>query len=252
MSNIFQEVLTDAQNVETSLLGPDYQYYKYINTPSSIGMSSNGSISALSTDVEGLIAYVELLVEGTGKASSTGNPLGDQFFLKTGAKCIANDTNEQTDRYIYINNVPTGNIPFISSGLGVDFSVFKGLIPGAMTDLNVLNPYNILQSFLSGSTPPCQQLTMQTIDSNNNVSSETQYVTLTDIQNMDPCIFPSRSNPVTGQGCVEAFTNNNTDKVNNYSNYDVRLPKDIVVQLYFLGIAVVGVYILYKVMEKSK
>ena len=30
MSNIFQEVLTDAQGVEQRLLGPSYPYYKNI------------------------------------------------------------------------------------------------------------------------------------------------------------------------------------------------------------------------------
>lgn len=254
MSNLFQQVLSDAQGVETDLLGPVYPYYKNINTPSDIGVSSDGTISALTTDVEALIAYVEVLVEGSGTASSTGNPLGNQFFLKTGAKCVDTETNEQVDRYIYVDNIPTGNIPFISSGLGVDFSEFKGLIPGAMSDLNVLNPYAILQSFLSGSTPPCQSLTMQVTDNSNNSYNETNYVTVTDIQNMDPCTFPGGSNPVTGDICVETFTNNTTDKEKNYSNYNScdSLPKDLIVQLYFLGLAAIGVYILYKVMEKSK
>jgi len=255
MSNIFQQVLSDAQGVETDLLGPVYPYYKNINTPSDIGISSDGTISALTNDIEGLIAYVQLLVEGSGNASSTGNPLGNQFFLKTGAKCMDTSSNEQVDRYIYVNNIPTGNIPFISSGLGVDFGEFKGLIPGAMSDLNVLNPYAILQSFLSGSTPPCQSLTMQVTDNNNNSYNETNYVTVSDIQNMDPCIFPGGSNPITGDICIETFKNNTTDKEKNYSNYnsgDLELPKDLMVQLYFLGLAAIGVYILYKVMEKSK
>jgi hypothetical protein len=34
--------------------------------------------------------------------------------------------------------------------MGQDFTEFEGLIPGAMSDLNVFNPYAILQSFLSG------------------------------------------------------------------------------------------------------
>jgi hypothetical protein len=75
-----------------------------------------------------------------------------------------------SDRYIYIDNIPDGSIPFISQGLGMNFSEFRGLIPGAMGDLSVLNPFTIMQSFLSGSTPPCQKLTMETIDNNNNKS----------------------------------------------------------------------------------
>jgi hypothetical protein len=245
-SNIFQAVLTDAVGVENDLLGPAYPYYKNINTPTSsnMNMSSDGTLSALGQDIEGLIAYVQLLVEGGGNASVPGGPLGNKYFLKTGAKCLDTETNEQVDRYIYIDNVPAGNIPFISSGLGVDFTNFEGLIPGAMSDLNVFNPYTILQSFLSGSTPKCQSLTMQTVSNSNVPGSETQYVTLTDIQNMDPCSFPNKSNPISGKGCttVESFTNNKK----------IKLPKDSMVQMYYASLAILGIFILYKLMEKSK
>ena len=192
MSNLFQEVLVDAKGVEERLLGPTYSYSNNIKSPKQLKMSGKGTIQQMTKDVDGLIEYVSLLVTGKSKASKTGKPLGNKFFLKTGAKCLANDsctdpndtsTCQSVDRYIYINNVPSGNIPFISSGAGMDFSEFKGLIPGAMSDLNVLNPFAIMRSFLSGSNPPCQQLTMQTIDNNNVKSSETNYVTLTDIAN---------------------------------------------------------------------
>ena len=168
MSNLFEEVLQNANEVQDKLLGPTYPYYKNIKTPSEIGMTSDGTLSALAQDINGLIDYVEVLVTGNSPASATGGPLGNKFFLMTGAKCLDNKSNQQVDRYIYVDNVPAGNIPFISSGLGVNFSEFKGLIPGTLGNLNVLNPYAIMQSFLSGSTPPCQELTMETIDINNN------------------------------------------------------------------------------------
>lgn len=246
-SNIFQEVLSGAENVQEKLLGPTYPYYKNIRTPSEIGMTSNGSISALTKDIDGLINYVTLLVEGSGKASATGNPLGNKFFLKTGAKCKDISNNETVDRYIYVNNVPEGNIPFISQGLGVNFSEFKGLIPGAMGNLNALNPYSLLQSFLSGSVPDCQPLTMQTIDINNNKSSETHYVTLVDIRNMDPCSFQNKTNPITNNKCKETFQNVNSNI--DYTN-TVKLPNDITTQLYFLALALLVIYILYKLMKK--
>jgi len=40
-----------------------------------MGMSSRGSLSAIASDVGGLINYVELLVTGKGGASKTGKPL---------------------------------------------------------------------------------------------------------------------------------------------------------------------------------
>jgi len=241
MSNLFEEVLQNANGVQNKLLGPTYPYYKNIKSPSDIGMTSDGNLSALAKDINGLISYVEVLVTGKSPASSTGNALGNKFFLMTGAKCLDNKSKQQVDRYIYVNNVPAGNIPFISSGLGVNFSEFKGLIPGTLGNLNVLNPYGIMQSFLSGSTPPCQELTMETIDINNNKSSETHFVTLVDIKNMDPCSFSNKKNPITGATCKETF-----------QGYDeIKLPNDSITQIYFVSLTCVGLYILYKFMKKS-
>ena len=253
MSNLFEEVLTDAKGVEERLLGPTYPYYKNIKTPSEIGMSDKGTIKQMTKNINGLIEYVELLVSGDSKASTTGGPLGNKFFLKTGAKCVATDrcedpndinTCEKVDRHIYIDNVPEGNIPFISSGLGTNFSEFKGLIPGAMGNLNVLNPFGIMRAFLSGSNPPCQKITMQTITSDNIKTSETNYVTLTDIQNMDPCMFPEKKNPVTGQKCRETFQTFS-------STPEMLMPDDPLAQIYFASLGIIGLYILKRLMEKS-
>ena len=255
MSNLFEEVLTDARGVEERLLGPTYPYYKNIRTPQEIGMSDKGTIQQMAKNIDGLIQYVELLVTGKSKASASGRPLGNKFFLQTGAKCAATDkctdpndssTCEKVNRYIYVNNVPQGNIPFISSGLGVNFSEFKGLIPGAMGNLNVLSPFGIMRSFLSGSNPPCQEITLQTVDINNNRSSETHYLTLSDISNMDPCSFTDRKNPITGDRCRETFKTG----VSAYAS--PVLPDDPLAQLYFLGLAGVGIYILNGLMNKSK
>ena len=243
MTDVFQEVLTDAKGVEEKLLGPDYPYYKNIKTPKEIGMSSKGSLTALGNDINGLIQYVELLVSGNSKASATGKPLGNKFFLQTGAKCVDATTKEQQDRYIYINNVPIGNVPFISSGMGVNFSDFKGMIPGMMGNLNALNPFAIMQAFMSGTTPDCQEITMQTIGVNNNKSSETHFVTLVDINNMDPCLFPDKKNPVTKEKCREAFATSD--------DMSPKLPDDAIDQIYFASLAGVGIYILYKIMLKN-
>jgi len=257
MATLFEKVLDDAKAVEEEFLGPAYPYYKNIKLPSQIGMSSDGSLSALGKDINGLIQYVEVLVTGNSQASATGGPLGNKFFLQTGAKCAAvetctnkkdTSTCKQVDRYIYVDNVPDGNIPFISQGLGVNFSEFKGLIPGAMGNLNVLNPFNIAQSFLAGSTPLCQELTMQTISVDNVQSSATHYVTTVDIQNMDPCTFSNGVNPVTTKGCVQAFQNRGPVA----KDASPVLPEDPLAQLYFASLAGIGIYILYKFMDKSR
>lgn len=245
-SNMFQEVLSNAKAAKEKYLGPDYPYYKYIETPSDIGMSDKGSLSQLGKNIDGLIAYVELLVSGGGKASATGKPLGNKFFLKTGGKCTDTSTGEEVDRYIYINNVPQGNIPFISSGIGVNFSEFRGLIPGTISNLNAFNPMLMFQSFLAGSKPDCQEVTMETIDIYNNKSTESNFVTLVDIRNMDPCIFSDKTNPLTGIKCKEAFSNIEQC----YTCF--KIPDDPLIKMYFASLGAFGIYIMYRLMVKNK
>ena len=249
MSNLFTEVLHDANSPSLSeFMGPDYPYYKYIRTPSELGMSGEGSMSQLGKDIDGLVSYVELLVAGTGKASATGQPLGNKFFLKTGGKCTDKATGQEVDRYVYIDNVPTGNIPLISSGLGVNFSSFKGLIPGTISNLNAINPMEMYQAFLAGSKPDCRELTMETIDSYNNKSTESHFVTLFDIQNMDPCIFSDKRNPENkDKQCKETFTNLKNE--GPYTCY--KIPEDPLTQLYFISLGAFGIYILYRMMSKN-
>jgi len=241
MPNIFQDVLSDANAVQEKLLGPDYPYYKNIKTPSEIGMSSDGNMGALGRNITGMINYASLLVSGNSTASATGGPLGNKFFLKTGATCIDKDTNKEVDRYIYVNNVPQGNVPFISSGMGVNFTEFRGLIPGTISNLNVLNPFGIMGAFLAGSRPPCQNVKMQTIDAHNNHSSEMHYLTTVDIQNMDPCNFPGGRNPVTGRQCKEAFE----------PDPELKIPDDFLAQTVIWLFCALVIYIIYRLMSKS-
>ena len=65
---------------DSSFLGPSYDYWKNIKQPSQMGMSSEGSLDALATNVDGLLSYVQVLVTGGGNASNTGKPLGNKFF----------------------------------------------------------------------------------------------------------------------------------------------------------------------------
>lgn len=71
----------------SAFLGESYDYWKSIKQPKAMGMSPGFSLSALATNVDGLLSYVEVLISGTGNASVTGKPLGNKFFLKTMGKC---------------------------------------------------------------------------------------------------------------------------------------------------------------------
>ena len=213
-----------------------YPYYKHIKTPAMLGMSDEGTFDALSNDITGLISYVELLVAGTGKASAsvTGKPLGDKYFISTGSKCTDTKTKQEVDRYIYINNVPEGNIPIISDFVGTKFGSARGLIPGALGNLNSLNPGKIMNAFSDGSNPECQEITMETIDNNNATSTETHYVTLTDIRNIDAKLINKTSNISKQKEKFETM----------------KISGDPLDQLYYICLVGFGIYIVSRLVNK--
>ena len=243
MSNFFKEVKANAGEVEKILLGPSYSYWENIKTPQELGMSSKGTIPTIAKDINGLINYVEVLVSGKSKASKTGKPLGNKFFLKTGATCKDKETNEIVDRYMYINNVPNGSIPFISSGMNMDFKEFKGLVPGTMSNLADINPMVLFQSFMTGENPECQEITLETIDAKNNKGKETRHVTTMDLKNINPCDFKPfyDKNPITDINCIEAF-----------GNLSSQTPDDLLVKLFYASLGLGGIYLLIKLMKKMK
>lgn len=237
-------------NTESSFFGSDYPYYSYIKTPSAMGMSSKGDMKTLAKDVTGIQEYIDLLFSGKSTASKTGKPLGNKYFLNTGGTCIAKDTNKEVDRYIYINNVPTGNIPLLSSVAG-NLSDSKGLFPGILTNLNVLNPSGLMNAFSTSTTPSCMPVKLQTISNKNVVGSGTNYIATMDIEDMDPCLFPNKINPVTKAKCKEGFFPNMQKSIASDAE-SIMLPDDPLVQLYYAGLSALGIYILYRMIEKSK
>ena len=244
----------------SSLLGPSYDYWKSIKQPSEMGMSPGFSLSALATNVDGLLSYVEVLISGSGNASVTGKPLGNKFFLKTtgqcsettaeqwkkerdedaawekayeevenkeGAKQITEDQatkqknalNEQkkqreekragdkkkVQRWIYVNNIPDGTIPFMASGSdGRTFDDLRGLIPGALGNLGALNPVQLFKGFTAGTYPDCAEVTLQAVNNDNVRSSERRHIALVEMVEMNPCWFPGGLNPASGRRCPKA------------------------------------------------
>ena len=190
-------------------LGPGYDYWKNINSPSEMGMSDEGSIRALSNDVNGLISYVSVLVDGKGDASKTGEPLGNRFLLQTMAKCrnVMSDRSKPDSednpiyvpRYIYVDNVPDGTIPFISSGPdGGKMKDFRGLIPGAIGNLAAFSPSGFYRAFTMGNYPDCIKIALRTKDNDNNDGVQTEYVAVADILNEISGANMPQGNPVNG------------------------------------------------------
>ena len=245
MANFFTNISNSTDNIETQLLGPDYKYYEYIRTPKNLGMGKKGSFSQLEKDIAGLISYVELLIQGKSRASKTGQPLGPQFFLKTKATCLEEDTGRKVSRYIYINHKPTGNIPFISDAMGVNFKDFRGLIPGSLENLKDINPFSIISAFQEEATPKCREIHMDTTPTeiNNFQKKQKEFVSINDIKNMDPCLFTlnNKKNPVTNERCVETFSNIDIDKDK----------ENLLLILFYSSLGILGIYIFLKLLKKK-
>ncbi len=240
MSNFFDKIANGAVGLEQSMLGPDYKYYKKIRTPGQLGVSSNGNMDATAKDIAGIINYVELLVAGTGPASSTGGPLGPKFYVKTAGKCKDVATKKVVPRYIYIDNVPDGNIPLISSGLGVNFKEFRGLLPGILEDAGALNPMSMFSAFQQGATPACKEVNfpVQGDDRSNHPTSG--HVAVAEINEY-----------VAEKNRSEGFLSGN--KILRGENKRIK-KKTFTPQLanvYFTGFGVLLVYLMYKLLHKK-
>jgi hypothetical protein len=90
---------------------------------------------------------------------------------------------------------------------------------------------------------------METIDIYNNKSTESHFVTLVDINNMDPCSFQDKTNPLTKQKCKETFSNMNSELLNGECVMP-KIPDDFIAQAYFASLGLLGIYIMYRYMVK--
>lgn len=256
MSNFFNTVSKDISKVEKEFLGPDYKYYKFIRNPHQLGMSGDGSIKALSKDIAGIVDYVNLLVSGEGPASTTGRPLGDKFFLKTGGQCKDVKTGKLVTRSMYINNVPTGEVNFIPAMPTVNIgSTFKGIIPGILNDIGDINPLAMFSAFMEGNEPPCAEVSLQTIDENNHSTKQSGFVPINELQQLQSSgSIPN--NTVTSQMLKEMNDTSSTKE--SFMNMCLgKLKKSTTVKqedgyqtLYYSGFALIMLYILYRITRK--
>ena len=236
-----------ANSIENNF--PNYPYYSFIKSPPAMGMNGSGSNIQITSNFASLGDYGELLISGGGKASVTGQPLGNKFFSNTGGQCCSTtsfdlnqndnptcDTSLQVDRYIY-----TDNVAYNLDGLG------QGLIDGVIEDIIALNPIALIESLTDPAVPPCAKVSLYTIDTNNNQSVAENYVSLNDIANIQAYDFQDGVNPVTAANSSESFSNYKKKKKQKRVK---KLPKDPIILLYFLLILIIALYILYKIIYK--
>jgi hypothetical protein len=134
----------------TSVMGPSYSYVDNIQSPSALGIGSDGSMSQVARNIDGIVTYVQYLISGPA--------MGNRFFVKTGGTCKAPDGSSQS-RSNYVNNVTDAAEALPESmrrDLGGLASDFNGLIPGMIQDVEGLNPVSLFNSLSADSVPTCE------------------------------------------------------------------------------------------------
>jgi hypothetical protein len=224
------------------------------------------SLENVENGVAGIFSYVKLLVEGKSNASKTGKPLGNKYFLETEQNCINQNTNEKVKRSLYFDNVPSGTVGVLKD-TGDNFSEFKGLVPGAIEDVMALGKIDFFAAFNEIGVPKALPVKLKTIDINNKEGSATQYLTISDIEDISPCNFVSKTNPVTEAVCTrQGFTvseedENNAELYKDYyklhdddggemdgKNMKLMMPDDIFLKVLFYSLGALSVYIALKLM----
>jgi hypothetical protein len=253
----------------------NYNYSKFIKTPKQMNVEVGDSLSNVSNGVAAIFSYVKLLVEGRSKASTTGKPLGNKYFLGTSEKCINENTKKKEKRSLYFDNVPTGNLGILKD-TGQEFSEFRGLVPGAIEDVMAIGKIDFFSVFTETGIPKCLPVKLKTIDINNREGNDTQFVTVSDIKEISPCNFIKESNdlnpknPVTGVVCTrQGFTlqsdttnqdKNNAELYKNYYNLDdddddadgknmkLMMPDDVFLKVLFYSLGGLSVYVALKLL----
>lgn len=147
-------------------------------------------------DVEDKLGAKEITED---QATKLKNALNEE---KTKREEKRGKDKKQVERWIYVNNIPDGSIPFIASGAdGRGFQSLRGLIPGALGNLGALNPVQLFNGFTAGTYPDCAKITLETVNNDNVKSSQTHHIALVDMVEMNPCSFPGRYNPASGKSC---------------------------------------------------
>ena len=188
-------------------------------------------------DVENKVGAKEITEDEATKVKNALNELKAKRDEERG------QAKQQVERWIYVNNIPDGSIPFISSGAdGRGFKSLRGLIPGALGNLGALNPVQLFNGFTAGTYPDCAKITLQTVDNNNAKSSESRHVAMIDMVQLNPCGFPGGYNPASGKSCQgsrDGFQELNKGYTNNASATTTdnvkEKPKDIYNSAYEMG-----------------
>ena len=196
----------DDDDDKIGFLGKNFNYARKMKSPAEMDMKISGDMAQLGDNVGSLVSYITALISGPSNAISsvrrpggTGNnarPLGNSYFLPTVATCRnINNNGESVPRSIFVNNIPLGNIPILSGITEQNMTNLRGLVPGVVSNMNILNPMNLINTLTSGGNAPCVHVTLPTINNEGRVvQNSSGFLTLADIESIDPCAITQVGN----------------------------------------------------------
>lgn len=215
---------------------PVYETSNLIITPEDADASDIRSWVAFDHNMRVGANYLEAIVSDQTAVTTTGRPLGMNYLLDTKTQCNATDIEGGTsvERYTYIQNNHGGS-----------------LIDTVVNDVEIGFSANNLELGFTSSID-CQGVTLSTIDENGLNGFGTAWVATTEISNIGPCQFKDRINPVTNEICNESFENYSDSKYDNNFIYDNKKKKDPLESGFLTGIMLLGLYLVYCFMKKTK
>lgn len=263
-----QKVLDGTKDSCPEETNPTYTYTSHIKPPKKLNMSTKSK--SVNKNLSGLSAYTDLLTKGKGKASKKKKVLGGRYYQPVGVDCYAYDKNAKTCEKVtstcYKNDVPSD-------------SSEQGLIPGLISDLNILSGvldtsdgYTPCTSTAGkGEVPACTKVALS-YATDDCMGYGVNYVLNSDINRLDKGSFykkktsaysdgkgnawPSLTENYTDENCnQESFTMMNNeiefDPTLQYKQYYTDLTKkDPIKQAFILILGLSGIYLLQSVMLK--
>jgi hypothetical protein len=165
-------------------------------------------------------------------------PLGGKNFMKTLLKCKDVETGDTVNRYVYMNNVPTGRIPFME---GTETNL-RGFVPGMVGNLERMSPLNTISKMFEASVPPCKKVKLQVINDNRLNRTMEKHVSLSDLQTL-----MDRNEHINSYNNSPSFTEEdleNWKKLSPNEGFNIR-EKRYEMDIYHVSLLLLFIYIIY-------
>lgn len=269
----------DASNFKLKL--PQlFSYHNAIKSPDEMGLSDAGNNATLKRDADAIFGYMGGIFSGNNNNVFKLNTpmLGDKQFFNTGIQCtkktlqeINSETNNNAlnvssvqvdqdnliDRYSYIDSITKS-----PNGEPV------GLLYQVIDDVMDLNPTDIFNAITEPPYPPCIPVTLKTIKQNVHYDLETgfesQYVIVSEIEQINPCNFENGVNPVVKEKSNAICDLKNSNQTAIFDEYEsqrnnattteafstIKYPQNHLIQLYLFFVVILFFYLFYKLNYK--